>query len=69
MSASPLTPVILLTGFLGSGKTTLLNRLLAAPGLADSAVLINEYGSVPIDHQLVRAGSERIEVLSNGCIC
>jgi G3E family GTPase len=73
MSASPLTPVVLLTGFLGSGKTTLLNRLLASPALSDSAVVINEFGSVSIDHQLlpslVRSGSERIEVLSNGCIC
>ena len=51
------TPVHLLTGFLGSGKTTLLKRLLADPALADTAVLINEFGEVGLDHQLV----ERID--------
>jgi G3E family GTPase len=43
------TPVNLLTGFLGAGKTTLLQRLLAAPQLADTAVLINEFGEVGLD--------------------
>lgn len=66
---NPLTPVTLLTGFLGSGKTTLLNRLLQSPDLHDTAVLINEYGEVPIDHLLVRAASDNITVLANGCIC
>ncbi|WP_321573434.1 GTP-binding protein, partial [Geminicoccus flavidas] len=46
-------PVDLLTGFLGSGKTTLLRRLLADPALADTAVLINEFGAVGLDHLLV----------------
>jgi G3E family GTPase len=69
VSASPLTPVTLLTGFLGAGKTTLLNHLLADPALKDTAVLINEYGEVPLDHLLVRPSSDRIEVLSSGCIC
>ena len=66
---NPLTPVTLLTGFLGSGKTTLLNRLLQSPALQDTAVLINEFGEVPIDHLLVRAASDNITVLANGCIC
>jgi G3E family GTPase len=69
MSASILTPVTVLTGFLGSGKTTLLNRLLKHPACADTAVLINEFGAVPIDHLLVREASENIMVMDSGCIC
>ena len=63
------TPVIVLTGFLGSGKTTLLNRLLKSPHLAHSAVLINEFGDIGIDHQLVGAVNETTVVLESGCIC
>ena len=62
-------PVTVLTGFLGSGKTTLLNHLLAQPGLADTAVLINEFGEIGIDHLLVRAVSDEVVVLQSGCIC
>ena len=69
MTASSITPVTLLTGFLGSGKTTLLNRLLQQPGIEETAVLINEFGTVSIDHLLVRKSSENLTVLSNGCIC
>ena len=68
-SASIITPVTLLTGFLGSGKTTLLNRLLTNPTLVDTAVLINEFGAVPIDHLLVREASGDLVVMANGCIC
>lgn len=69
MTASSITPVTLLTGFLGSGKTTLLNGLLRHPDIGETAVLINEFGAVPIDHLLVRESSENLTVLSNGCIC
>ena len=69
MTASSITPVTLLTGFLGSGKTTLLNRLMRHPGLQETAVLINEFGAVSIDHLLVRETSENLTVLANGCIC
>jgi G3E family GTPase len=69
MTASIVTPVSILTGFLGSGKTTLLNRLLADPTFSDTAVLINEFGAVSIDHLLVRESSEAMTVLANGCIC
>ena len=69
MTASSITPVTLLTGFLGSGKTTLLNRLLKHPAMQETAILINEYGAVSIDHLLVREASENIMVMSNGCIC
>lgn len=62
-------PVMLLTGFLGSGKTTMLNDLLANPAMADTAVIVNEFGTVPIDHSLVRTGSERYFRTTTGCIC
>lgn len=62
-------PVTLITGFLGSGKTTLLNRLLQEPALADSAVIINEFGEVAIDHLLVAAPAENMVVLDTGCLC
>jgi len=62
-------PVTLLTGFLGAGKTTLLNALLAEPAMRDAAVIVNEFGSVPIDHGLVRTGSERYFRTTTGCIC
>jgi G3E family GTPase len=68
----PLTgrlPVTLITGFLGSGKTTLLARLLRHPGMDRAAVIINEFGDVGIDHQLVAASSEQMTLLSNGCLC
>ena len=62
-------PLTLLTGFLGSGKTTLLNRLLAAPSMADSAVLINEFGEAAVDHLLVDSIDDDIVVLESGCVC
>jgi G3E family GTPase len=69
MTASVITPVTLLTGFLGSGKTTLLNRLLKHPSMSETAVLINEFGAVSIDHLLVREANENMIIMSNGCIC
>jgi G3E family GTPase len=68
LMAEPI-PVSLLTGFLGSGKTTLLNRLLKESALADTAVVINEFGEVAIDHLLVERASEGIVELSDGCVC
>ena len=62
-------PITLLTGFLGSGKTTLLNRLLQHPQMARTAVVINEFGSVGIDDALVRASSDDVTLLGNGCLC
>lgn len=62
-------PVTVLTGFLGSGKTTLLNHLLAHPGLAQAAVLINEFGAVGLDHLLVKHVAEDIVMLNSGCLC
>jgi G3E family GTPase len=63
------TPVYLLTGFLGSGKTTLLRRLLADPALADTAVLINEFGEIGLDHHLVERIDENMVLLQSGCVC
>src|SRR5580704_17342576 len=63
------TPVHLLTGFLGSGKTTLLRHLLANPEMAGTAVLINEFGEVGLDHQLVERIDETVVLLRSGCLC
>jgi len=62
-------PVSVLTGFLGAGKTTLLNRLLKDPSLTDTAVIINEFGEVGIDHLLVEQSGDGIIELSDGCLC
>jgi G3E family GTPase len=62
-------PVTVITGFLGSGKTTLLRRLLRDPGMNRAAVIINEFGEVGLDHELVQASTEQMTLLSNGCLC
>ena len=62
-------PVSLITGFLGSGKTTLLNRVLRHDAMRDSAVVINEYGEVSLDHLLVERVDGEVAVLASGCIC
>ncbi|MGJ5205644.1 CobW family GTP-binding protein [Bradyrhizobium sp. HKCCYLR20261] len=62
-------PVSLITGFLGSGKTTLLNRLLRRDEMSDSAVIINEYGEISLDHLLVERVDGEVAVLASGCIC
>lgn len=69
MTATTLTPVTVLTGFLGSGKSTLLNRVLGDPRFADTAVIVNEFGEIPIDHALLRSASGDVVVLPAGCIC
>jgi G3E family GTPase len=62
-------PVSVITGFLGSGKTTLLKHLLPQPAMADTAVVINEFGDVGLDHLLVENSSDDTVVLSSGCLC
>ena len=62
-------PVSIITGFLGSGKTTLINRLLISSVMARTAVLINEFGRISIDGDLIaKVGDSTIE-LKNGCVC
>ncbi|MFN3655805.1 MAG: CobW family GTP-binding protein [Pseudolabrys sp.] len=62
-------PLTVLTGFLGAGKTTLLNRLLKDPALAETAVVINEFGEVGLDHLLVEYVSDNVMLLQSGCLC
>src|SRR5258708_34816399 len=62
-------PVTVVTGFLGAGKTTLVRRFLATPEGAGTAVVINEFGSVGIDDALVRASTDDVTLLGNGCLC
>jgi len=70
MTATPaLTPVTLLTGYLGSGKTTLLNRILTETHGKRYAVIVNEFGEVGIDNDLVVNADEEIFEMNNGCIC
>ena len=63
------TPVTVLTGFLGAGKTTLLNHLLRHPTFARTAVLVNEFGEIGIDHLLVEKLDENTVLLNAGCLC
>ena len=67
MSLPAKLPVLVLTGFLGSGKTTLLNGLLRQ--WPRSAVLINEFGAMPLDHELIERQKTSLSVLSGGCLC
>lgn len=62
-------PVNVVTGFLGSGKTTLLQRLLASPLLNDTAVLVNEFGEVGLDHHLLTSSTQPTLLMDNGCVC
>ena len=62
-------PASLLTGFLGSGKTTLLRALLAHPGMEETAVVINEFGEIGLDHHLVAESSEDMVLMNSGCLC
>jgi G3E family GTPase len=62
-------PLTVLTGFLGAGKTTLLNHLLKDPALAETAVIINEFGEVSLDHLLVEYIGDNMVLLQSGCLC
>src|ERR1700741_2120936 len=64
-----MTPVLILTGFLGSGKTTLLGRLLRQPEFSRTAVIINEFGEIGLDHDLIEAGEDSLVELQTGCLC
>ena len=62
-------PVLVLTGALGAGKTTLLNAALKAGAIRNAAVVVNEFGSVGIDHTLIESSSEDVVLLPGGCVC
>jgi G3E family GTPase len=62
-------PVTIVTGFLGAGKTTLVRRFLETPEGRGTAVVVNEFGAVGIDDALVRASSDEVTLLGNGCLC
>jgi G3E family GTPase len=62
-------PLTVLTGFLGAGKTTLLNWMLKDPALAETAVIINEFGEVSLDHLLVEYAGDNMVLLQSGCLC
>ena len=62
-------PVNIITGFLGSGKTTLLNKWVNTEEFKDTLVLINEFGDVGLDHELVQAVDDTVVLLGSGCIC
>ncbi len=69
MEYDALIPVNVVTGFLGSGKTTLLLQLLKSPLLRDTAVLVNEFGEIGLDHHLLRSATESTLLMDNGCLC
>jgi G3E family GTPase len=62
-------PVTVLTGYLGAGKTTLLNRILSEPHGRKYAVIVNEFGEIGIDHDLVVGADEEVFEMNNGCVC
>ena len=62
-------PLTLLTGFLGSGKTTMLNHILSSPDSGKTAVIVNEFGEIGIDGDLIARADDEMMELTNGCIC
>lgn len=62
-------PVSVITGFLGSGKTTLLNYLVRHPGMDKTAVIVNEFGEIGLDHELIESSDENTILLGSGCLC
>ena len=68
MAQTP-TPVSIVTGFLGAGKTTLIGNILRDPGFARTAVIVNEFGEIGLDRDLIASGSETLLTLTTGCLC
>ena len=68
-AAANQTPVTVITGYLGSGKTTLLNRILNEAHGKRYAVIVNEFGEIGIDNDLIVNAEEEIFEMNNGCIC
>jgi len=67
--SQPRMPLTVLTGFLGSGKTTIVREVLRRPGFPHTAVIMNEFGAIGIDHDLIASSSEQLIALSTGCLC
>lgn len=68
-SLPEIIPIVIITGFLGAGKTTFLNSCLTDNTLKDAAIIVNEFGDIAIDHDLVRTNSRQIMITTTGCIC
>ena len=64
-----MVPVSIVTGFLGSGKTTLIGRVLRDPAFARTAVIVNEFGEIGLDHELIASSDETLMALTTGCLC
>jgi G3E family GTPase len=62
-------PVAIVTGFLGSGKTTLISRILRDPAFTHTAVIVNEFGEIGLDHELIASSDETLLALTTGCLC
>jgi len=62
-------PVSIVTGFLGSGKTTLIGRILRDPAFQRTAVIVNEFGEIGLDHDLIAGGDDTVVELTTGCLC
>ncbi|HTI80842.1 MAG TPA: GTP-binding protein [Acetobacteraceae bacterium] len=69
MSPQSSIPVAIVTGFLGSGKTTLISRILRDPAFARTAVIVNEFGEIGLDHELIASSDETLLALTTGCLC
>lgn len=69
MSRDGAWPLSLVTGFLGSGKTTLITGLLRRAEMADTVVIVNEFGEIGLDHHLIKQVTDQVALLPNGCLC
>ena len=69
MNQSEFIPLTLITGFLGSGKTTIIKKLLQREELSKTAVIINEFGEIGLDHHFIETSDEELVELSTGCLC
>lgn len=69
MSPQAKIPAAIVTGFLGSGKTTLIGRILRDPAFARTAVIVNEFGEIGLDHELIASSDETLLALTTGCLC
>jgi G3E family GTPase len=69
MAPSVSIPVAVVTGFLGSGKTTLISRILRDPAFTRTAVIVNEFGEIGLDHELIASSDETLLALTTGCLC